>query len=127
MASARSSDANTLALSTIMPLCFPEKTRFARAMVCIEVWCASVCEVNRRAARRVESRQPHGAEEYQAQRIVRSLELFIQLLFIHPLAVRNDVEAELLHLLDLVLAGRHHVGHRFVDGAADVAAFGPLQ
>ena len=74
-------------------------------------------EIDRRAARRVEAGQPHGADEHQPQRVVGVLELLVEprLRLVHPLAVRLDVEAELLHLLDLVLARRddhRHVGRR---------------
>jgi hypothetical protein len=58
-------------------------------------------EIHRRAARRVEAGQPHGADEDQAQRVVGVLELLVQprLRLVHALAVRLDVEPELLHLL----------------------------
>jgi hypothetical protein len=77
-------------------------------MVCISVWL-------RRAARRVEPRQPHRAHEYDPQRVVGVLELLVEarLALVHPPPVRLDVEPEFAHLCDLVLAGGHdqrHVG-----------------
>ena len=68
-------------------------------------------EVHGRATRRVEAREPHRAHEHEAQRVVGILEPLVELLLVHPLAVRHDVEAERLHLLDLVLTGRHYERH----------------
>ena len=72
-------------------------------------------EIHRRAAGRVEASQPHGADKDQAQRVFGVLELLVQswLRFVHALAVRLDVEAQRLHLLDFVLPRRddhRHVG-----------------
>jgi len=72
-------------------------------------------EIHRGTTWRVKTSQPHGADENDSQVVVGVLELFIQrrLRFHHALAMRQNVEAELFHLLNLVLAGRHdqrHVG-----------------
>ena len=70
-------------------------------------------EIDGRAARSVESGQPHRTDEDQPQVILRVLELLIQLLGVHPLPMGPDVEAEFLHLIDLVLTRRddhRHVG-----------------
>ena len=70
-------------------------------------------EIHRGTTRRVETGQPHGAEKYQPQRAIRVFELLVQrrLRFVHPFPVRRDVQALLLHLLNLVLAGRHDQRH----------------
>ena len=72
-------------------------------------------EIHRRAARRIEAGQPHGADEDQAQRVVSLLEFFVEagVRLVHALAVRFDVEAKRLHLLDFVLPRRNdhrHIG-----------------
>ena len=79
-------------------------------------------QIDGRAARRIEAGQPHGAHEYQPQRIGSVLELLIQprLRLVHPLAVRLDVQAKLLHLLDLVLSRRDD--HRHVGGGQHLQA-----
>ncbi len=49
-------------------------------------------EIERRAARHVEAGHPHGADEDQAEGVVRVLELGLQVLLHHALAVRPDVQ-----------------------------------
>ena len=66
---------------------------------------------SRRAARRVESGEPHGADERQAKRIVRGLKLSVEMFRIHPFSVRHNVDADRLQLLDLVLSWRNHDRH----------------
>ena len=66
-------------------------------------------EIDGRARRHVEARHPHCTDEYHPESILRVLEFRLQVLGDHPLAVRPDVEALLLHLGDFVLAlGDHH-------------------
>ena len=60
-------------------------------------------EVDRRAARRVEARHPHRADEDEPERIARILEPLVERLRDHPRPVRADVEPHALHLGDLVL------------------------
>ncbi|MNT55739.1 hypothetical protein D3C72_1929970 [compost metagenome] len=52
----------------------------------------------------VETRDPHGADEHQPQRIVLVFELGFQVLLLHPLSVGQDAEALLLQVVDFVLA-----------------------
>ena len=68
-------------------------------------------EIDRRAARRVKAGEPHGADEYQAQRVRRVFELLIERLVVHALSMRHYVDAPLLHLFDLVLSRRNHYRH----------------
>ena len=74
-------------------------------------------EVHRGATRCIEASEPHGADEYQAQRIVGVFELLVQsgLRLVHAPAMRLDVETQTLHVLNLVLRRRYddrHVGGR---------------
>ena len=77
-------------------------------------------EIQRRAARRIEAGEPHGADEHQPQRIGGVLEALIQrwLGRREPAAVRFDVEAQGGHVGDLVLGGRHD--HRHIGAGEDV-------
>ena len=47
--------------------------------------------------------EPHGAYEHQPERVVGVLELGVEVLLDHPLAVLGDVESGLGHVGDLVL------------------------
>ncbi len=64
-------------------------------------------QIHRRATGCVEAGQPHGADEDQAQGVFGILELLVhaRLRFAHAPAVRFDLQAQRLHLLDLVLPG----------------------
>ena len=85
-------------------------------------------DVERRQALHVEAGQPHGADDGDAERMLRVLEGVVH---VHPLAVgrleaglhhhavRDDVEAPLLEVPHLVL--------RFADDDLDDGAFHPLR
>ena len=68
-------------------------------------------EIHRRCRRRVEPGEPHGAHEHQPERVVGILELGVEVLIDHPLAVLGDVETGLGHVGDLVLGLRHNHSH----------------
>src|ERR1017187_3576754 len=70
-------------------------------------------EIHRGAAWRVEAREPHGADEDEAQRVFRVFELFVEGWFflVHSLSMGDDVEAKLLHLRDLVLTWGNNQRH----------------
>ena len=71
-------------------------------------------EIDRRDRRCVEAGHPHRAHEYDPQRVVGVLELLGEVLAVHPLAVRTDVEAKVVQLLEFVLPLRDD--HRHVSG-----------
>ena len=79
-------------------------------------------EIDGAAGRHVEAGDPHGADEHEPQRVVGVLELALEVLLLHPLAVRQDVEALLLQVVDLVLRLADH--HRHVHGAHPVEPLG---
>lgn len=68
-------------------------------------------EIQGRATRGVETRQPHGADEDQPKIVAGIPEFRLQVLLHHPFPVRENVEAALLHFLDLVLPGGHDHCH----------------
>ena len=59
----------------------------------------------------VEAGEPHGAHEYNAQRICPILELVVQLALDHLLSMRSDVQAPGVEAGDLVLLLAHHDRH----------------
>ena len=76
-----------------------------------QVGAHGLVEIHRRRGRRVESGEPHGAHEHQPERVVGVLELGVEILLDHPLAVFGNVESGLGHVGDLVLGLRHNHGH----------------
>lgn len=68
-------------------------------------------EIDRADAGHVEAGDPHRADEDEAKRVVVVLELPLQILLLHPLAVRKDIEALFLEVVDLVLALADNHGH----------------
>ena len=59
----------------------------------------------------VKARQPHGADEHHAQRVVPVFELLVQLPLFHLGAVRQDIQPPLFEGLDFVLILRDDHGH----------------
>ena len=70
-------------------------------------------EIHGGTGRRIEPGQPHGAHEHQPQRVFGVLELLIKrrLRFVHALAMHFDIQPQLLHLCDFVLARRDDQRH----------------
>src|SRR5271166_4813986 len=68
-------------------------------------------EVNRGAAWRIESRQPHRAEKNESKWIARVFKLFVEFLFIHSFPMRHDIQPQSFHLLCLVLSRRNDGAH----------------
>ena len=78
-------------------------------------------EVDGRQRGHVEPGRPHRADERDAERVLGVLELLLQPLLDHALAVGLDVEPAVRHLGDLVLRLRDHDGHVGVAHEADLA------
>ena len=62
-------------------------------------------EINGRAARRVKPSKPHGTNKHQPERVVRVFEHLVERLVTHPFPVWHNVDAQRLHLFDLVCPG----------------------
>lgn len=60
-------------------------------------------EVHRSQRLHIEAREPHGADEHDAQRVVRILELVVQAALLHLHPMRTDIEVPFLEVRDLVL------------------------
>lgn len=68
-------------------------------------------EIQGRATRRVEARQPHCAYKDETEVVVGVFELGLEIFLCHPNPTGKNVKATLLHLLHFVLARGHHHGH----------------
>lgn len=77
----------------------------------IDVVAHGLVEVQGRASGYIKPGDPHGTDEDQPQGAIGVFELIVQVLTDHALAVRNNVQALGLQVLDLVLRLRHHHGH----------------
>lgn len=60
-------------------------------------------EVHRSQRLHIEAREPHGADEHDAQRVVRILKLVVQAALLHLHPMRTDIEVPFLEVRDLVL------------------------
>ena len=59
----------------------------------------------------IKTRKPHCTDENNPKRMIRILEVRVQMTFLHLLTVRNDVKSPLLERLDLILLFRYDDRH----------------